>query len=378
MKQKYIVKLTETERSQLKELVSSGEASARQIQRAYILLKSDSSAGSPKWKCQAICEAYDVSPLTVYNVRKKYIEGGLERAILRKKPDRVSERRLDGEGEAHLIALARGEPPDGYERWSLRLLKDRIIRLEIVENISHETILQTLNKNKLKPWLKEQWYLPSQANPAFVYNMEDVLEVYTQPEDPKRPLVCMDEVSKQLLSDIRDPIPVQPGQPERFDYEYQPQGVANLFMFFEPFRGQRHVKVTNRRTRLDWAEAMRELSDEIHPEAEKIVVVLNNLNTHNPASFYVTFELDEARRLVERFEFHFTPKHGIWLNLAKIELSVLSRQCLNRLIPDGQTLSREVQAWVNAQNTKVVKVDWRFSTADARIKLKCLYPEIRD
>jgi len=146
MNQKYIVKLTETERLQLKELISSGEASARQIRRAYILLKSDSSEGGPKWKYQTICEAYDVSQLTVYNVRKKYIESGLEGAILRKKPDRVYERRLDGEGEAHLIALVCGEPPDGYERWSLRLLKDRIISLEIVENISHETIRQTLKK----------------------------------------------------------------------------------------------------------------------------------------------------------------------------------------------------------------------------------------
>jgi DNA-binding transcriptional ArsR family regulator len=146
MKQKYIVKFTETERSQLKELISSGEASARQIRRAYILLKPDSSEGGPKWKYQAICEAYDVSQLTVYNVRKKYLEGGLEQAILRKKPDRVYERRLDSEGEAHLIALACSEPPDGYERWSLRLLKDRLIRLEIVENISHETIRQTLKK----------------------------------------------------------------------------------------------------------------------------------------------------------------------------------------------------------------------------------------
>ena len=378
MKQKYIVKLTETERSQLKELVSSDEASAQQIRRAYILLKSDSSAGGPKWKYQAICKAYDVSQLTVNNVRKKYIEGGLERAILRKKPDRMYERRLDDEGEAYLIALACGEPPDGYERWSLRLLKDRIIRLEIAENISHETIRQTLKKNKLKPWLKEQWWIPPQANAAFVCDMEDILEVYTQPADPKRPLVCMDEVSKQLLSDIRDPIPAQPGQLERFDYEYQRQGVANMFMFFEPFRGQRHVKVTNRRTRLDWAEAMRELSDEIHPEAEKIVVVLNNLNTHNPASFYVAFELDEARRLVERFEFHFTPKHGSWLNMAKIELSVLSRQHLKRRIPDELILNREIQAWTSERNSRVVKVDWRFSTADARIKLKHLYPEIHD
>lgn len=206
--------------------------------------------------------------------------------------------------------------------------------------------------------------------------MEDILALYTQPEDPKRPLVCMDEVPKQLLSDVRDPIPAKVEQPLRVDYEYQRNGVANLFMFFEPFRGQRHIKVTDTRTRLDWAEAMRELSDEIYPEADKIVVVLDNLNTHTPAAFYLAFEPEEARRLVDRFEFHFTPKHGSWLNMAEIELSVLSRQCINRRIPDEQTLKLIVQAWVNDRNSKVVKVDWRFSTADARIKLKRLYPNI--
>jgi len=208
--------------------------------------------------------------------------------------------------------------------------------------------------------------------------MEDILEVYTQPVDPNCPLVCMDEVPKQLLSDVREPIPAQPEQPERVDYEYQRHGVANLFMFFEPFIGQRNVKVTDTRTRLDWAEAMRELSDEIHPEAEKIIVVLDNLNIHSPASFYLAFEPEEARRLVNRFEFHFTPKHGSWLNMAEIELSVLSRQCINRRIPDEETLRQEVQAWVTDRNSKVVKVDWRFSIADARIKLKHLYPKIHD
>ncbi len=169
-----------------------------------------------------------------------------------------------------------------------------------------------------------------------------------------------------------------PGQPARIDYEYQRNGVANLFMFFEPFRGQRHVKVTNTRTRVDWAEAMKILSDEIHPDAEKIIVVLDNLNTHTPSAFYLAFEPQEARRLVNRFEFHFTPKHGSWLNMAEIELSVLSRQCINQRIPDIQTLHNQVHAWEQDRNSKVVKVDWRFSTADARIKLKRLYPKIHD
>jgi len=206
--------------------------------------------------------------------------------------------------------------------------------------------------------------------------MEDVLEVYTRAYDPKRPQVCMDETSKQLLADLLEPIPAQPGQPQRVDYEYKREGVADLFMFFETLTGKRYVKVTDQRTRKDWANAMQELSDDIYPQAEKIVIVMDNLNTHSPAAFYETFEPDEARRLTNRFEFHYTPKHGSWLNMAEIELGVLIRQCLNRRIAEKVTLESEVKAWQDDRNAKVVKVDWRFTTADARIKLKHLYPEI--
>jgi transposase len=206
--------------------------------------------------------------------------------------------------------------------------------------------------------------------------MEDVLEVYTRPNDPKQPLICMDETSKQLLADLVEPLPTQPEQPQRVDYEYKREGVADLFMFFEPLEGKRHVKVTDQRTRKDWAVAMQELSDLIYPQAEKIVIVMDNLNTHSPASFYEAFKPEEARRLVNRFEFHYTPKHGSWLNMAEIELGVLMRQCLTRRIPDKVTLEREVNAWQDDRNSKVIKVDWRFTTADARIKLKHLYPVI--
>ena len=206
--------------------------------------------------------------------------------------------------------------------------------------------------------------------------MEDVLEVYTRPEDAQYPLVCMDETNKQLLSDVRDPLPAQAGQPQRVDYEYKREGVADLFMFFEPLLGKRFVKVTDQRTRKDWAQAMKELADYLYPLAKKIVVVMDNLNTHSPASFYETFEPQEAQRLIERFEFHYTPKHGSWLNMAEIELGVLIRQCLSRRIPDKSTLEKEVRAWQKDRNAKVVKVDWRFTTADARIKLKHLYPVI--
>lgn len=208
--------------------------------------------------------------------------------------------------------------------------------------------------------------------------MEDVLDVYARPYDATRPMVCMDETNKQLLEEVREPLPMKPGQPARSDYEYRREGVANLFMFFEPLAGWRHVCVTDRRTRHDWAEAMRELADVHYPDAEKIVVVLDNLNTHDAASFYEAFSAPEAHRLTHRFEFHYTPKHGSWLNMAEIELSVLGRQCLDRRIPDKQALSAEVSAWKAKRNRDAVKVDWQFTTADARIKLKHLYPKFHD
>ena len=206
--------------------------------------------------------------------------------------------------------------------------------------------------------------------------MEDVLEVYKRPYESSQPVVCMDEISKQLVSETRQPLPAQPGQAQRYDYEYRREGVRNLFMFFEPLRGWRHLKVTQRRTRQDWAWAMKELVDVYYPDAQRITVVLDNLNTHTGASLYETFEPAEARRIWERLELHYTPKHGSWLNMAEIELSVFARQCLNRRIPDEHTLRQEVAALEAERNRSSSAVNWRFTTADARIKLKKLYPVI--
>jgi hypothetical protein len=204
--------------------------------------------------------------------------------------------------------------------------------------------------------------------------MEDVLETYHLPYDPEVPVVCMDEASKQLVSETRAVIPAQPGQPEIFDYEYARQGVCNLFLFVEPLAGRRHVLVKERRTRLDWAHAIKDLVDVRYPQARKIRLVMDNLNTHGPESLYEAFEPSEARRLWERLEIHHTPKHGSWLNIAEIELSVLGRQCLAGRIPDAPTLQREVTAWEAERNTSAKRVDWQFTTTDARIKLKRLYP----
>ena len=217
--------------------------------------------------------------------------------------------------------------------------------------------------------------IPPDACAAFVANMEDVLEVYQRPRNPDRPVVCLDETSKQLIVETRAPIPVQPGRPARHDYEYERNGTANLFMMFAPLEGRRHVKVTDRRTAIDYAHALKDLSDTHFPEAAKIVLVQDNLSTHTTASLYAAFPPAEARRLVERFEWHYTPKHGSWLDMAESELGVLSNQCLDRRIPDKQTLTAEVAAWQHNRNKHHAKADWQFTTADARVKLKRLYPQ---
>lgn len=204
--------------------------------------------------------------------------------------------------------------------------------------------------------------------------MEDGLEVYKRPRDPKRPLVCLDEATKQLIKEMRTPIPMKQGRMARIDYEYERNGTANMFMFFAPLEGWRHVKVTARHTALDYAQALKDLADIHFPDAETIILVNDNLNTHKPASLYEAFPAEEARRLAERFEWHYTPKHGSWLDMAESELSVLSSQCLDRRIPDRTTLEAEVLAWVKDRNRRIIKTDWQFTTDNARIKLKHLYP----
>ena len=228
----------------------------------------------------------------------------------------------------------------------------------------------------MKPWLRQQWCIPPQADAAFVSRMEDILDLYHRPFDPKQPLVCIDEMPKQLVAETRLPLAARPGQPTRSDYEYRRMGVANLFMVSEPLLGWRAVQVTERRTATDFAEVVRWLVEEVHPDAEKVVLVLDNLNTHKVASLYEAFPPEQARRIAERLEIHYTPKHGSWLNVAEIELSVLARQCLDRRIAAVQELRRQVAAWEEERNERGVEIRWRFTTADARIKLRRLYPSL--
>jgi hypothetical protein len=232
-------------------------------------------------------------------------------------------------------------------------------------------------KNEIKPWLKQQWVIPPRSSAAFVANMEDVLDTYANPHDSSRPVVCVDECGKQLIGDVREPLPMRPGRVARQDSEYRRGGMANMFMAFEPLAGRRHVEVTARKTSVDFARFLRTVSDELYHGAEIIVLVCDNLSTHSPAAFYEAFEPSEARRLTARFEWHYTPKHGSWLNVAEMELSVLARQCLARRIPDSPTLTREIALWERQRNTAEVTVNWQFTTTDARIKLRKLYPTIK-
>jgi hypothetical protein len=218
--------------------------------------------------------------------------------------------------------------------------------------------------------------IPGKENAGFICAMEDVLNVYQRVYDETHPLVCMDESGKQHIKETRQPIPAKPGSVEKYDTEYERNGVSNIFMFFEPLEGRRHVAVTNHRTAVDWAHQIRKLVDDMYPRAKRITLVMDNLNTHTGASLYKAFPPEEARRILDKLEIHYTPKHGSWLNMAEIELSVLSRQCLDRRIPDQQTLKREVAAWQEKRNTIARSMEWRFTNEDARVKLKKLYPTL--
>jgi transposase len=370
-KKRYIVTLTAEEREMLQTMIHSGTERARKMTRARILLKADQG-----WRDAAIATALDVGITTVERTRQRFVLEGLDAALKPRPPRRQYYRKLDGEQEARLVALVCSSPPEGYGHWSMRLLADKVVELNIVDSVSHETIRRVLQDNELKPWLKEEWCIPPKANAEFVYHMEDVLDVYTQPEDPRVPLVCFDESPEQLVSETRQPLPLKPGKPQCYDYEYRREGVANVFMFFAPLQNWRTVKITDRRTKADWAECMRELVDVHFPDAPRIKVVQDQLNTHRPSALYEVFAPAEAKRILNRLEFHSTPKHGSWLNMAEIELSVLNRQCLDRCVPDKETLIRETAAWAAKRNSDAATINWRFTTADARIKLKRLYPSI--
>src|SRR6202047_758678 len=357
-------------------MIKSGKRSAQLITKARILLKADTSDAGEGWTDGEIAAALDTSVNTVGSARRQWVEQGFEATLVRKyNPNSARPRIFDGAAEAKLIALACSPAPEGFARWSLASPRRESRRIEHRRQGQRQYDRADAEKNILKPHRNQQWVIPPEANAGFVAAMEDVREPSQRPRDAGRPLVCLNEPSKQLIAETRAPIPAKPGQPARHDYEYQRNGVANLFMMFAPLEGWRHVKVTDRHTAIDYAHVLRDLSDRHFPDAAKIVLVQDNLNIHKPASLYEAFPAPEARRLVERFEWHYTPKHGSWLDMAESELGVLASQCLDRRIADKQILAHEVTAWQDHRNKHHAKADWQFTTTNARVKLKRLYPQ---
>ena len=368
VQKKYEVRLSSEEKGHLRKVVRSGRSSAQAITRARILLKVDEG-----WTAAQVATALDISERTVIRARKRYAQEGLEETLHRR--NQVNRyRKLDERGEAHLIALACSPAPQGHDHWTLRLLAGKTVELGLVESLSHETVRLHLKKNALKPWQKQQWCIPKVSS-DFVAHMEDVLDLYAEPYDPQRPVVCFDESSTQLLADSRPSLPAAPGRPRREDYEYVRGGTRNLFLTCEPRAGWRHVAITRQRTMQDFALQMRWLVDQAYPDVPVVRVVLDNLNTHRTASLYEAFPPAEARRIAQRLEFHYTPKHGSWLNMAEMEFSVLARACLRGRNPDQDSLERAVNANVSERNAVASPINWRFTTRKARTKLRRLYPD---
>ena len=365
---RYRVELSQAEREELNAMLKGGKHAARKLKRAQILLAAD--AGSAD---EEIARVTAVGGSTVYRTKRRFVKGNLEGA-LSEMPRPGGERKLTGKEEALLVATACANPPADRRRWTLELLADAMVKLTDHDSLSHETVRRRLAENHLKPWRRDMWCIP-QINGEYVARMEDVLDLYAEAHDPARPVVCFDETPVQLIGEVRQPIPPAPGQLERYDYEYRRNGTVNLFVFLDVNRSWRKVKVTARRTARDYAHCMRDLVDIHYPEAPCIRVVQDNLSTHTAGALYEAFPPEEARRILRRLEFHYTPKHASWLNMVEIEIGVLNGQCLDRRIDNAKRLTSEIAAWERQRNAAGARIDWMFTTDKARAKMGRAYPK---
>ena len=365
---RYRVDLSEAERAELEALLRGGRHAARTLKRAQILLAAD--AGMPD---EVIAQTLGVGGSTVYRTKRRFVEGNLDKA-LSEEPRPGARHKLTGQEEALLVATACSRPPEGSARWTLERLAGEMVRLTAHESLSRETVRRRLAENELKPWREKMWCVPK-IDGEYVARMEDVLDLYAEPPDPARPVVCLDESPVQLIGEVREPIPAAPGQIERVDYEYRRNGTLNLFVAVDANRPWRKVSVTERRTAQDYAERLRELVDVDFPDAACIRVVQDNLSTHTPGALYETFPAPEAHRILERLEFHDTPKHASWLNMVEIEIGVLKGQGLDRRIDHPAALAREIAAWQRRRNAAGARVKWMFTTEKARAKMGRAYPK---
>jgi transposase len=367
MNVRYRVELSQTERSELTALLSGGKHAARKLKRAQILLAADVGASDDE-----IATNVGVGGSTVYQTKRRFVLGNLE-AALSEEPRPGTDRKLSGKEEALLVATACSRPPQGRARWTLELLAGAMVKLTEHEDLSRETVRRRLAENDLKPWRRDMWCIP-QVDGEYVARMEDVLDLYAEQPDPKRPVICFDESPTQLIGEVRQPIPAQPGQLERYDCEYKRNGTTNLFVFLDVHRPWRKVKVTENRAAVDFAACMKELADVHLPKAERIRIVLDNLSTHSAGALYQAFPPYEARRLLRRLEFHYVPKHASWLNMVEIEIGVLRGQCLDRRIASQEQLVSEIAAWERQRNASGARIKWMFTTEKARDKMGRTYP----
>jgi transposase len=365
---RYRVELSEAEQAQLHRLVSGGKHASRKVKRAQILLAAYDGVSDDD-----IARAVSVGGSTVYRTKRRFVEGNLELALSEETRPGAA-RKLCGKETALLVATACSNPPTGRKRWTLKLLADEMVRLTGHEELSYETVRRRLAEDDLKPWQRDMWCIP-QVDGTYVARMEDVLDLYAEAPDPARPVVCFDESPTQLIGEVRQPIPAEPGQPERFDCEYRRNGTANLFVFLDAHECWRHVKVTDHRTAKDFANCMRDLVDTHYPNADRIRLVMDNLSTHTAGALYETFAAPEAHRILQRLEFHYTPKHASWLNMVEIEIGVLRGQCLDRRIGERTVLEAEIKAWQQTRNEAGIRIQWKFTTQKARNKLARAYPD---
>jgi transposase len=364
---RYRVDLSQSERDELGALVSGGKLPVRRLKRMQILLAADAGVGD-----EAIAASVQTSGSTIYRTKKRFVEISLE-AALSEEPRAGAARKLSGKQEAQLVALACSDAPAGCARWTLKLLANALVELVEHQSISPDTIRRRLDDNDLKPWQKKMWCI-AKIDGDYIARMENLLDLYAEPHDLKRPVVCFDESPIQLIGEVRVPITPKPGKRYRYDSEYKRNGTANLFVMVDANRSWRKVKVTDRRANQDFAVCMRDLADLDYPHADKIRVVMDNLSTHTASAIYQTFPADEARRILRRLEFHYTPRHASWLNIVEIEIGVIRRQCLDRRIDSRAKLETEVRAWERRRTESRARIRWMFSTDQARVKMAKSYP----
>lgn len=377
-KRSFHISLTKKERKTIRHFQKKTKSSNART-RCAILLAADMGKYSTEKSYAEIAAMSGASVSTVIKTLDEFLEKGFTKMITPKRNPNSNTARLKvtGDIEAKIIATACSKAPNGHVRWTLTLLYNQMsVVLEDQISISRATIGRILVKNELRPHLSEYWCIPPKDDAEFVANMEDIMDVYQQPYDSEYPLWCMDEKPYQILDESRNPLPMKPGDIAKIDSEYVRNGTVSIFCFIQPHTGRIIHAVEPTRTAVDWAEKIKYLVDEIEPHARKIVLVMDNLNTHSIASLYKAFPPEEARRIARKLEVHYTPKHGSWLDIAEIGINIMTRQCLNRRIPSMKALKQELKAWNDDYDKDPTPINWQFEAEDSRIKLKSLYPDI--